>query len=393
MAKGGSKTKTQTQTQTTQNEPYKSAKPLYDKAMGDALSLYNDGGLVKTNEMSTVVPFAEQTTQSLNALESQANTNLGAGGLADQMQQTINRGGFTGTQKQAVEQLSPFATGDKNVDTSGFEAMSQGGLGVSSGLQQNLYGQSQNPTYSEQNLSDVASGKMLGGGDPYFEDVLNRASEEARFAADRTAGAMGRYGSDDHFGAMASDIMGLQTQARSNQYQQERAAQERANQMLDSSRLSNLGFGLNAANSATGIEQGNRQMQAAGLTNLANTDAGNLSRQMQGISQQFNAGQTGFGNMSPALQAMQQPADILRGVGAFHEDLAGRELNDELRIKSAQDNQELTDIQALLAIAGGAGGYGTSSSTAQVPYQEQNNGFSNTLGAGLGAASLVSGFF
>ncbi|WP_422383280.1 hypothetical protein [Roseibium album] len=390
---GGSKTKTQTQTQTTKNEPYAAAKPLYNQAMGDAHKLYNEGNLIKPNTMSTVVPYAEQTVKGMDALESQANKNLAPGGFADQMQQTVDRGGFTGTQQQAVDQLNPFTTGEKNVDTSGFEAMSRGGLGVSSGLQQNLYGQSQSPTYSEQNLSDVASGKKLGGGDPYFEDVLNRASEEARFAADRTAGAMGRYGSDDHFGAMASDIMGIQTQARSNQYQQERAAQERVNQMLDSSRLSNLGFGLNAANSATGIEQGNRQMQAAGLTNLANTDAGNLSRQMQGISQQFNAGQTGFGNMSSALDAMQQPADMLRGVGGAYEDLATRELNDELRISQEKQNAPLSNLQALLAVAGGAGGYGTSQSTAQVPYQQQNNGLSNTIGAGLGAASLFGGFF
>lgn len=390
---GGSKTETRTQTQTTSNQPYSAAKPLYNQAMGDAKKLYDKGELVQPNTMSTVVPYANQSMKSFDVLEGQANKNLEAGGLSDQMQQTIDRGGFTGTQQSALDQLNPFSQGAKNVDTSGFESQAAGGLGVSAERQSDLFNQTNSPTYTEQNLSDIASGRFLGGGDPYFEDVLKRASEEARFAADRTAGGMGRYGSDDHLSAMASDIAGIQTQARSNQYLQERAAQERANQALDSARLGNLGFGLNAANSATGIEQGNRQMQAAGLTNLANTEAGNLSRQMEGISQQFNAGQTGFGNLPSAYQTMQQPASLLRDIGGAFEDLSARELNDQLRIADEKQNAPLANIQALLAVAGGAGGYGTSQSTAQIPTQQQNNGVSNALGAGLGAASLLGGFF
>ena len=391
MSGGGSKTETQTQTQTTQNEPYSAAKPLYNKAMGDALDLYKDGDLVNPLGMSTVVPYSEQTTQGLDFLEGQAQQNLGGSGLSGAYQGVIDSGGYNTQQGAAIDQLMPFASGDRNVDGSGFENMAAGDLGTSSLRQDALFGESWMPSHSEQNLSQVASGELLGGGDPYFEDALARASEEARFAADRSAAGMGRYGSDDHYGTVARDIADIQTTARSNQYNTERAAQERANQMLDSTRLSNMGLGLSAANAASGIDQSNRQMQASGISGMAGLDASNLSREMEGISQLFNAGQTGFGNLGSAYEGMQAPVSSLMNVGGAYEDLATRELNDELRIAQEEQNEDLSEIQALLAVAGGAGGYGTSYSTAQVPYQQQNNGFSNALGLGLGAASLFGG--
>ncbi|WP_298966140.1 hypothetical protein [uncultured Roseibium sp.] len=333
---GGSSKKTQQQTQKTVNEPYSAAKPLLNTAMGDALKAYNDDGLIKPNTMSTVVPFDKRTTQGMNALEAAANQNIGSKGLSGQMQGVINSGGFTAPQSTAVGYFGDVTAGNRDVDA----------------------GQS----FASQNLSDIASGKMLGGGDPYFEEVLNRAGEEARFAVDRGAQAAGRYGSEDHSGNVASEITDLQTRARSGQYNQERAAQVAATQLLDQNRLAD-----------------------------ANIEAGNVGRQMQGASQMFNMGQTGFGNLPTAFQNMQAPAQTLTSLGGAYEDLAGRELNDDLRIQSEQDNEELANMQALLGIASGAGGYGTSTAQAQVPVQ--NNGFSNALGLGLTGASLLSGGF
>lgn len=321
MSGGGSKS-TETQVQTTSNQPYKAAQPLYNKAMKDALGLYNKGELVNPSTMSTVVPFDQRTTQGMNALEAQANQNMGGAGLSGQMQSVIDSGGLTGTQQGALGTFSDFATGGTD------------------------------PSFAQQNLSEIASGGLLSGGDPYFEDVLNRASEDARFAADRTAAGVGRYGSADHYGNVARNVGNIQMQARSDQYNRERAAQMAANQMLDQNRLA---------------------------------DAGNM---LQGASQMFNAGQTAFGNIPTAFQNMQAPAQALTGIGGAYEDLAARELNDELRLDQQERNKQLAGIQGLLGVASGAGGYGTSTATAQTP--RQNNTWSNIGGGLLGGASLLS---
>lgn len=316
---GGSKTQTQTTTQ----QPYAAAKPLLDQGMGDALKQYQNGGLVKPNTMSTVVPYANQTMQGMNAIQSGAQANMGGQGLSGQYQNVINSGGYTGAQQQAMGNLNPFASGQNNTSS------------------------------AQANLSGVAAGNNLGGGNPYFEQALQTASDKTMDSVNRQAAGMGRYGSGAHSGVAAREIGNLQTQARANQHNQERNYQMQANQMLDAAR------------------------------------SDNLNRQMGAIGQQFNAGQTALGNLGTAYQGSMAPADALMGVGGMYEDLMGRQMNDRLRIANEQQNLPLANIQALLAAGSGAGGYGTGTTTAQMP----NNTASNIAGGLLGGASLLGGLF
>lgn len=164
-----------------------------------------------------------------------------------------------------------------------------------------------------------------------------------------------------------------------------------------------IGQGLQAAGMSTGVQGQNVANRMAGLggqLNAATTGANfqnmNQQRQMDALGQQFGMGQTGMGNLGNAgsiyqslLQGQNAPGQNLMGVGSYYEDLAGRQLNDQLRIGQDMQNAPLRNIQALLAAAGGAGNYGTSYQTAQGP----RNGLSQGIGALIGGGSLLSQLF
>lgn len=324
-----------------------------------------------------------------------------------------------------------FAMGGGNISSSLQEMMARvGGNNPALSGFANL-SQGQGPSVSEQNLMKVAQGGMLNGGDPYFENVLKRATDDTTNAVNSQAAAMGRTGSGTNQAVVAREVGDLQNAARSSQYNQERQNQVSAAGLIDQQRGQNFnnqlgalaGYGglagqgfdreLNAANSASQIQSSNadRQLnaigglggtyatgigqglQAAGMQ--ANVDAGNKDRQLQALMQQFGQGQTGMQNLANSgsvyqnmLQGQNTPAQNLMGVGSYHEDLYGRQLNDRLRIANESMNQPLSNIQALLAMAGGAGQYGNSYQTAQGP----NNRASQYGGMGLGLLSLLRGF-
>lgn len=150
----GSNTTTQTQT----NEPYKAAKPLLDKGMGDALKQYNAGGLVKPNTMSTVVPYAQQTTAGMNSIQNTAQNAMAPGGLNSQFGGIIGSGGFNAPQMDAVN-----------------------------------------------NTRSLANSSYDMNANPGFQDVLNQALQKSTYGVNQNAAAMGRYGSGTHQGVMQQE--------------------------------------------------------------------------------------------------------------------------------------------------------------------------------------------
>lgn len=177
----GSNTSTQTQS----NEPYKAAQPLLDKGMGDALSLYKNGGLVKPNTMSTVVPFSNQTVQSQNALTGLANANTGTNGLTGQYQSIINNGGYNADQKTALN-------GIRDTATSGFDPYNN----------------------------------------PAFSQVLKTAQEGALFGDQQNASALGRYGSPAQQGVQERNLGNLTAGLVGNEYNNWQNRQTAAQQQL-----------------------------------------------------------------------------------------------------------------------------------------------------------------
>jgi len=166
-----------TTTQTTSNQPYAAAQPLLNKSMGDALKLYNDGGLVKPNTQSTVVPFSQQTTQGMNALQGLANDNIGGNGLSGQLQGIINNGGYNADQQTALEGIRNTATGAFDINS-----------------------------------------------DPGFQQVFDKTQN----AVNQNAAGLGRYASGTHEGVMTRELGDL----GARQYQDFQNRKDNAQQQL-----------------------------------------------------------------------------------------------------------------------------------------------------------------
>lgn len=279
---GGSNKTTQTST----NTPYPAAGKIYDKTMGDALALYNKGELVKPLDMSTVVPYDQQTKTAMSGLQGIGQANTGGQGLSGQLQGIIDAGGYNDNQMTALNGIRDTATGEFDINSN-----------------------------------------------PAFAQVRQRAMDAASNAAALNASGAGRYGSGTHTNAAATAV------------------------------------GNVAADMDLGEYRNFQNRQDAARTQL------------------FNAGQQGQANLGSAYEGLQGAYNPLLQVGAMNEDLAGRTLNDQLRIAQEKANAPLANLQAANAIAGGAGNLGSSTATAQGP----NSTMSNILGAGLGGASMLSG--
>lgn len=172
-------------TTTSTNDPYKSAQPLLDKGMGDALNQYNNGGLVKPNTMSTVVPFAKQTVQGMGSLGNLATANSNGQGLSGQYQGIINHGGFNAPQQNAVNNISQTA----------------------------------NSTYNP-------------NANPGFANVLKQAQDAATGSVNGLAGSMGRYDSGTHQGVLGTTVGNVTGNMVSNDFNNWLGRKDSANQQL-----------------------------------------------------------------------------------------------------------------------------------------------------------------
>jgi len=99
-----------TSTQSTNSAPWSEAQPLLKTGLDDANTLYKSGVGGQTYMGSTVIPFSQQSTTGMNAIENQANANLGGSGLSGQSQDIINSGGFNAPQQDSIQYLSGAGT-------------------------------------------------------------------------------------------------------------------------------------------------------------------------------------------------------------------------------------------------------------------------------------------
>ena len=207
-----------------------------------------------------------------------------------------------------------------------------GGQGMSGQLQSiiNSGGYNDNQMTALNGIRDTATGEFDINSNPAFAQVRQRAMDAAQNAANLNASGAGRYGSGTHTNAAATAVGNVAADMDLGEYRNWQGRQDAARTQL------------------------------------------------------FNAGQQGQQNLGSAYQGMQDAYAPLLQVGSMNEDLAGRTLNDQLRIAQESQNAPLANIQALLGVASGAGNYGTQTQTAQGP----SNTASNIFGGLLGGASL-----
>jgi hypothetical protein len=172
-------------TQTQTNEPYSAAKPLLDKGMGDALSLYKSGGLVKPNTQSTVVPYAQQTTAGMNSIQNTAQDAMAPGGFTSQFQDIIGNGGYNAQQMDAVN-----------------------------------------------NTRSLANSSYDMNANPGFADVLKQAQEGSMYGTNANAQAMGRYGSGAHQGVQQRELGNLTSRMVGDDYNRWLGRRDGANTQL-----------------------------------------------------------------------------------------------------------------------------------------------------------------
>lgn len=289
---GGSGPTTVTNTSST-NAPWGPAQPALQQSITNAQNLYNQGVGAQPYTGSTVVPYANQTIQSMNALEGIA------GGAQPAFDANFNRvaanaaqGGLNQLQQGAVSQLQPMAQGD-----------------------------------------------MLVRNNPFTEAVVDRSAEQMAHRVNEAMSGAGRFGSGAHQGTLAREIGDMSNRAYMQDYNRERGYQQDA------------------------------------------------------IGSLFNAGQQQQANINAATGALQgalagqtAPAGLLGQVGGAYEDLATRQLNDQLRVWNESQNLPWENLARLNAIASGAGTLGgTQNQTAQGTTNNPNMG----LGLGLSALGLL----
>jgi len=94
---------------------------------------------------------------------------------------------------------------------------------------------------SEANLQDAASGKYLTGANPYMDELISRSQRDAANQVASRFAASGRYGSGNFATAIADTTGRIATEARMQDYEQERARQMQANQQIDAAKMARLG--------------------------------------------------------------------------------------------------------------------------------------------------------
>lgn len=349
-----------TQQTTSTSKPMKEVKPLLTTAFNDALQFYNSG--VGADTTSNVVPWSNQTSTAMTGITNMANRNANSPrGLNSNLQGIIDRGGFNqqqfgalGNMQRQLGQLGDNGLGsaqDKVQNRFQSQLRSLGANGLSNVQDDAL-----------QNYRRLANSNYNPNANPGAQGVLNAALRDQSNATNLDAAAAGRYGSGTHEGVLAQKAGDLSSSFRYSDFNNWLGRKDAANQNMAS--LSQQGIG-----NVQGLGQNIASLGQQGIQNR------------QGLSSSlFNAAQTGLGNMSQAYQGMKQPFTDLMGVGSMNEDLYRRTLDDQDRLQ----NQPWTQLQKLLAAAGGAGNYSTNVTTAPGP-----NPFLQTLGGVTSGVGLL----
>lgn len=278
------------ETKTTQeNNPPAWAKPLFEQSASEANKLYSSGAGGNTWLGSTVAPLSGTTMTGVNQL----------------------------------------AQAGQSWDTAGTRP-----------LYQRLGASAVSPSYSENNLSKIASGQD----NPYFEEALQGQLDKTAAQVRSTMSGMGRTGSGAETTALTDSLGNIRSNALYNQWNQNIQNQLAASGQMDSSRMAGLNTGLSATNAMAGLDQQNFQNHLAGAQ--ATLDAGGIVDK----------------------QAQSQLSD---DVAKFY----------------ALDNQDWTRLGMLQSAASGAAGpYGTQVATSRQPMNI--GGLFSGLGSLMGKSDL-----
>lgn len=398
------------------SQPWSAAQPALKTGLQDAQSLYNSGAVGQAMQGytgSTVVPYSDQTTAGMNAIQNNATSALANpssspssaalnfdqsqfanGGLSGQQQNAGNYfgnlmdNGLSGQQQGASNYFGNLMGGNglTGQQTAGANAFSQMmGNGGLSAQQQQAAGL----------MSKTANGDYLGQTSPQFQQLMDSAAQQTADQYNMAMSANGRLGSPGYYSkGLGQGIMNAELPYINQQYGQNLANQQAAQQNL--ANLGQQGMGniaIGAGNLANIGQQGltNTMGAASNFANLGQQGIGNSAGAASNLG---NLGQQGVGNLRSAASSLptdwttnQLPATDLMKVGGMYEDLAGRTMSDQQRLATQAQQAPLNAVQWLNAIGSGAGQLGGQQS--QSTAYPQANPFLTTLMGGLGVNSLL----
>lgn len=254
------------QTQTTTSGPPAWSQPLFQQSANDALSAYNSGAGGNVYQGQTVAPLGSTTQAGISGVQS------AAGAYNDPAYRNMLTG----------------------------------------------------PTSSGSNLSDMASGKYLQSGNPYFNDALQGQLDSTAAQTQSQFSGAGRYGSGANTNALATSLGNIRSGALSSQFNQDSQNMLTANSQIDAARQGQLGLINNANNSNLAAQQaltGAGQIQDQNVQQNLNADQARFTAQDMlpwtrlGLLQSAAAGSAG--NYGTSVQQATTPGNPLATAGAL----------------------------------------------------------------------------
>lgn len=160
---------------------------------------------------------------------------------------------------------------------------------------------------ANEQLMKTASGGMLGGGNPYLDQVLATSRQKAADATNQQFAGAGRYGSGAHTGILADRLGSIETNARMQDYNTERSNQLNAAGILNAN-------GQNIGQYAGQMDQANlQQQQLIGQGGAMQDQFANAERTAPLAATQWMAGLgtpiAGLGSTSNQTQTTATPAN------------------------------------------------------------------------------------
>lgn len=200
--------------------------------------------------------------------------------------------------------------------TAGLGAMTQSGLGGIQSAVNSLPGQSSSGT----NLLDMASGKNLKEGNPYFNEALQGQLNQTADQVQSQFSGSGRYGSGANTGVLTQQLGNIRANALSDQFNRDSQNMLTANGQIDSANSNLFQNKLTGAQSV--VDAGKLQDAAkqadldAALAKFQATDNKDWTR--LGLLQAAASGSAGnYGTGINTQKTSTNPLSILGGVGSL----------------------------------------------------------------------------
>jgi hypothetical protein len=294
----------------------------------------------------------------MDRITGNVSNNSDGRGSSWQYQDIINNGGMNRTMQSGQNAYN--------------DVIGNGGYNDAMKYAQNMTGQiAENGGYNDAQRAALGNTQTLANSQysisPELQKVLDAQASKVSDSVNENAAGAGRYGSGSNQTLLAKNVGDLTNSTVYNDYNNFLGRRDAANQNL---------FGMGQ----TG--QSNVMGALSNVGNIGQNALGNYQNAAAGLA---NLGQNAVGNIGTAYQGLQAPAQSLMQVGGMNEDLATRQMNDQLRIFNDQQNVPWQNLSRLNAIASGAGSLGSTSTTSQ-PGQ---NPFLTALGYGSTGLGLL----